>query len=63
MTNGYLVDNQAIAACALWQSGFFSTKDIADLLHVREDAVYRTLHMAREGAREDARKKRSEADR
>ena len=61
--SGFLVDNQAVAACVLWASGQFSTKDIGDLLHVREDAVYRTLHMAREGAREDAhRNKRETAD-
>lgn len=50
----YLTDNRAIAACVLWASGQFSTKEIADLLHEREDAVCRTLHMAKEGARADA---------
>ena len=54
----FLVDSQAIAACVLWASGQFSTKEIADLLHVREDAVYRTLHMAKEGARADALRER-----
>lgn len=50
-----LRDQQAVAAIVLWASGQFDTSDIADVLKVREDAVYRTLHMARDGAREDRR--------
>lgn len=45
------MDNQAIAACVLWASGMFDTAEIATLLNVREDAVYRTLAAARETAR------------
>lgn len=48
---GFLVDGQAIAACVLWASGMFDTAEIASLLGVREDSVYRTLAMARETAR------------
>lgn len=45
------MDDQAIAACVLWASGMFDTAGIATLLSVREDAVYRTLALARENAR------------
>lgn len=38
-----------------WVSGQFSTKEIADLLSVREDAVWRTLYMARDTARKEGR--------
>jgi hypothetical protein len=48
--SGFLVDKQAAAACVLWESGLFDTGDIAELLDVREDAVCRTLHMARDTA-------------
>lgn len=41
-----------MAAVVLWGSGMFDTSDIAALLAVREDAVCRTLHMARDAARE-----------
>lgn len=51
MDRSVLFNNQAIAACVLWASGQFSTKEIADLLSVREDAVWRTLYMARDTAR------------
>lgn len=51
MNRAVLFDNQAIAACVLWASGQFSTREIADLLSVREDAVWRTLYMARDTAR------------
>lgn len=50
MTAGFLTDNTAIAACVLWKSGYFDTSDIASLLSCREDAVCRTLHMARDTA-------------
>lgn len=50
MKTGFLVDDQAAAAIVLWASGRFDTTDIARLLSVREDAVYRTLHMARDAA-------------
>ncbi|GAB5505804.1 MAG: hypothetical protein Rhirs2KO_09670 [Rhizobiaceae bacterium] len=52
---GFLIDDQAVAALVLWGSGRFDTADIARLLAVREDAVCRTLHMAKDGARRDAR--------
>lgn len=52
--SGFLTDNVAVAALVLWASGRFNTHEIAVLLSVREDAVCRTLHMAREGARQDA---------
>lgn len=51
---GFLMDDQALAAVVLWASGQFDTADIATLLRVREDAVYRTLHVARDGARKAA---------
>lgn len=52
---GFLLDEQAPAAVVLWASGQFSTYEIAQLLHVREDAVERTLHMARDAARQGRR--------
>ena len=54
--SGFLVDRQAVAALVLWASGQFDTADIAKLLGTTEDAVYRTLHMARDGARADRRR-------
>ncbi len=48
--SGYLTGDKAMAAVVLWASGYFDTKAIADLLTVREDAVYRTLHDARDTA-------------
>lgn len=44
---GKVTDSQALAAIILWNSGHFDTLDIADVLDVPEDAVYRTLHAAR----------------
>lgn len=44
---GKVTDSQALAAIVLWNSGHFDTLDIADVLNVPEDAVYRTLHAAR----------------
>ena len=52
MKTGFLVDNQAVAAIVLWASGQFDTQEIAELLHVREDAVSRTLHMAKDASRQ-----------
>ncbi|TRC78535.1 hypothetical protein FJV80_24650 [Mesorhizobium sp. WSM4310] len=52
----YLRDEQAIAAIVLWGSGQFDTADIAKALQCREDAVYRTLQMANDGARADRRR-------
>jgi hypothetical protein len=58
---GFLTGDTALATLALWQSGYFDTCAIATLLHVREDAVYRTLHMARhQAARPSAGPGRSE---
>lgn len=48
---GFLMDDFAMAACVLWGSGLFSTYDIATVLGVREDAVDRTLRMARDDRR------------
>lgn len=48
---GFLVDDQALAAIVLWASGRFDTAAIAQVLNVREDAVCRTLHLARDAAR------------
>lgn len=45
--SGKIDDRQALAAILLWNSGHFDTQDIADVLQVREDAIYRTLHAAR----------------
>lgn len=53
---GFLQDGQALAAIILWSSGQFDTASIAEVLNVGEDAVYRTLHMARDGARADGRR-------
>lgn len=52
---GWLTGTGAMAAIVLWASGKFDTQDIATVLAVREDAVCRTLAMARDGARLDAR--------
>jgi len=52
----YLRDEQALAAIILWGSGQFDTVDIAKALHCREDAVYRTLQVAKDGARADRRR-------
>lgn len=46
--SGPLTETQALASIFLWNSGHFDTKDIADVLHVKEDAVYRTLHASRD---------------
>ncbi|MVA23200.1 hypothetical protein V6582_17880 [Agrobacterium vitis] len=40
--------NQALAVIILWNSGFFDTLDIARMLTLKEDAVYRTIHAARD---------------
>lgn len=50
----YLVDDQARAAIVLWASGQFDTLAIAELLNVREDAVCRTLRLARDAVLQDA---------
>ena len=49
---GFLTDDTAMAAVILWASGKFDTSEIAKLLSVREDAVWRTIHMARDHSRE-----------
>ncbi len=48
---GKLDGNVALAAIVLWNSGSFDTLEIATLLNVKEDAVYRVLHAARHIAR------------
>lgn len=48
---GKIDDRQAIAAIVLWNSGHFDTKDIADLLKLKEDQIVRTLHAARSVAK------------
>ncbi|RUW98676.1 MAG: hypothetical protein EOS71_00450 [Mesorhizobium sp.] len=52
----YLRDEQVLAAIVMWGSGKFDTADIAKALQCREDAVYRTLQMAKDGARVDRRR-------
>lgn len=47
--------NQAIAAIVLWNSGHFGTKDISDLLKLKEDQIVRTLHAARDVKRMEER--------
>ncbi|WP_044549994.1 hypothetical protein [Mesorhizobium japonicum] len=54
--DAYLRDEQALATIILWSSGQFDTTDIANALQCREDAVYRTLQMAKDGARADRRR-------
>lgn len=54
--SGFLTGDTAMAAVVLWGSGQFDTHSIATVLAVREDAVCRTLAMARDGARQDARR-------
>ncbi|OBP70693.1 hypothetical protein BAE42_07730 [Mesorhizobium loti] len=51
----YLRDEQALAAIVMWGSGQLDTADIAKALQCREDAVYRTLQIAKDGARSDRR--------
>ena len=46
--SGPLDERQALASIVLWNSGHFDTKDIADVMQVKEDAVWRTLHAARD---------------
>ncbi|MCH4560365.1 hypothetical protein [Mesorhizobium jarvisii] len=55
-SGAFLRDEQALAAIVLWGSGQFDTVDIAKALQCREDAVYRTLQMAKDGARADRRR-------
>jgi hypothetical protein len=51
---GPMGEQQALAAIVLWNSGFFDTLDIANLINIKEDAVYRTLHAARAVAKAGA---------
>lgn len=51
---GYLIDDNARAAIVLWASGKFDTLSIAQVLDVREDAVCRTLRLARDAVLQDA---------
>jgi hypothetical protein len=44
---GPMEPQQALASIVLWNSGHFDTLEIANLINVQEDAVYRTLHAAR----------------
>lgn len=48
--SGFLTGEKALAALVLWASGQFDTAMIAAVLEVREDAVYRTLHLAKDAA-------------
>lgn len=45
--SGLLDERQALAAIVLWASAHFDTADIAEVLGIKEDAVCRTLHAAR----------------
>lgn len=58
---GFLTDDTAMAAVVLWGSGLFDTLSIATVLQCREDAVCRTLHMAGDAARQNARRATMEA--
>jgi len=51
----FLTGEKARAAIVLWASGQFDTAEIAKALDVSEDAAWRTLHLAKDGARADAR--------
>lgn len=51
--SGYLTDDIARAAIVLWASGQFDTQEIANVLNVREDAVCRTLRLARDTVLQD----------
>lgn len=48
---GNLEKTTGLAAIILWNSGHFDTLEIAELLNVKEDAVYRVLHAARHVAK------------
>lgn len=48
---GQIECSQALAAIVLWNSGHFDTKDIADVLRLKEDQIVRTLHAARSVAK------------
>lgn len=48
---GRIEGSQALAAIVLWSSGHFDTKDIADVLRLKEDQIVRTLHAARSVAK------------
>lgn len=47
----FLTDMHAAAACILLDSGLFCTADIATLLDRPENAVERTIRLARDQAR------------
>lgn len=47
MSCSFLAGEKALAAVILWASGQMDTASIAEVLEVREDAVYRTLHATR----------------
>ncbi|QRY68179.1 hypothetical protein JVX98_28230 [Ensifer sp. PDNC004] len=49
--SGKMDERQALAAIILWKSGYFDTADIGAVLRCGEDAVYRTLHAARDIAK------------
>lgn len=51
--SGYLLDDKAKAAVVLWASGKFDTLEISQVLSVREDAVCRTLRLARDVVLQD----------
>lgn len=53
MSAGFLTGDPALAAIVL--GGQFDTAAIAAVLSVREDAVYRTIHEARDHARKTAK--------
>lgn len=46
----FLEDDRAVAAIVLWKSGYFDTHSIAQVLGATEDAVCRTLHLAKSAA-------------
>lgn len=55
--SGFLTGDKALAAIVLWASGQFDTAAIAAVLEAKEDQVYRTLHLARDGAEADDKRR------
>jgi len=45
---GAMGEQAALAAIVLWNFGHFDTSEIGKLLDVKEDAICRTLHAARD---------------
>lgn len=52
--SGFLTGDKAVAAIVLWASGRFDTLSIAEVLDTRENAVCRTLRLARDAVLAEA---------